>query len=306
MSRANVLCVALVIANVGMGYYVARRYVAHSGSRSLTHIPPALADLRTVDGARVGPTMGRPTVVAFVSNSEFAAIETLTSLLQSAPKDFHMILLSDFPSLVGPAVGVEPRSLVMSSVGDWQTLTGAETSLQTWMLYDERGVQRAKGDFTYGGLEGAVGGLLGTISAYSATLLATQLQPLIASDAGGLMRDYATSQEVRRVLFVGRVMSGCPIENALRSVNEAAARGRHVAVIVPIGWTDQEIDALTTNFQLKVPPNRASAAVTEKWMRLERTYGAASTAGFLVRFDGNAQPQFFTEASTILNQLEQR
>lgn len=86
-----------------------------------------------------------------------------------------------------------------------------------------------------GGLEGAVGKLLGATPEYSAALLTAELRPNFAPDGSSFVDDVPSPTPAHAVLFVGRLMSGCPIATALRNIDDAAAgaEGVSFSVLVP-------------------------------------------------------------------------
>lgn len=305
MNRYHLLCCVLVLANAGMGYRVSQVH-GRAAAPELPRLPAALARMDSFDGARLDAASGKPAVLAFVGGSDRLALDSVAAAVAGTPRDGRrFVLFSDEPSRVKERLRGLDAAVVRMTNGEWLSFIRAATNLETWHVYDELGVLRAKGDFAFGGLQGALEKVLGTAPGYSSALLSSRLQSLFAPDGSGFSEAEPLQLPAGVVLFIGRVMSGCPIATALHRMNEAAERSKGVSftVLVPTGWRDDEIRTLKTNFSVRIPVTRAPAPVTAAWTDLERTYGSGATAGFLVRFRTGHAPEVFTEATPLLEFL---
>lgn len=256
------------------------------------HLPDALSRLSTDDQTRLGLSGNLPNLLLLVDPTDASAIAQVNHFLESAlAETVKTVIFTPDPTRLTQELKLEVNESELLHIHELPLDDVAEMfklviGIDRWVIYDRDGIRRAKGNFLYGGLVGAVSQVTGLGPAFSRETLLAELRSVASFDnERRIAAEHDSGTHV--VLFVRRASTGCPIATALRTLQEAAAINPAIAfsVRVPANWDDARMGAFRTTFSLTVPVDTATAVLTSKWDELEDRYGTAPTGGFLAVFD---------------------
>lgn len=162
-----------------------------------------------------------------------------------------------------------------------------------WLVVDSDGLIRAQGALGDRGIEGALGGILGTRPPLSPHVIADGLRALSSRSEG--LQPYAALAATSRpqehsTLFVNTASASCwtgsvvaRLSGALRGYAEVPG----LSISVPADWNAEETEAFRATFGVQQPVFAVSPQIQTLWKAWQRRYGVGAVAVFLVTFTTN-------------------
>jgi hypothetical protein len=301
-TRTAGLIALLVAANAVM----AARVITRHADAAAANLPglPTLAGQRAVDGRAVDIPVGAPAVLAFVSDGSDEMLRPLHGWLTQSR--FTLVAFARTARHCRTLLAFRSAYCVAGAQVQVPSDLRPTSGLNTWLLYDGAGARRGDGIVEHGGLESALGGLLGKIPEYSALLVRELLDPIVREGALRHLQPTDSPAGVRHhALFVSQPSSACPIIDTLRAIDRRARTSGEGAysILVPSDWSDADVETFARNFDLAVRVERADRRITAVWRRLANTYGYGEVLGFLMALESGRLAEVYTSAMPVIAQL---